>query len=463
MGQVLERVKPEYLRRAYKVKAWQDAEDFLGQVARNTGGWLGARAVVGRAQPAPRAVPWLAALCAAGMGAGRRQRTAACGRMAEESGCGAVPRCSARKLPGGLSPLSTGPSFNPGPGPRPLAGKLSKGGEPDLNTAARMVLYDWQRGKIPFFTLPPDHTDEAPAAAGEGGAEGGEGVPQPAEAVTEEDAKAAVDGDPEKAAAAARAMAAEAAAATAKQRRAAIPVQQGFFTPADEGRQEGEEEAAEEDADVISSGSEGEEEEDDEEAGSSGSDGAEDDDDEEGGGGSGSGSEVRGKRPLHLMAWGPALARSPRRAALCVLLPIGRRLYCLTARLISNVFENTRAPAHGPHSAAGWQRQRRRGALWQRQRRRGCRLRRPGPQLGGSHAGHAGRRQQRGTRGRGRGRGRRGGRGGGSGRQEAQAETALSAAEAAGNFIRQPLCSSSGSVAPVCWSVARPGPPHVQA
>lgn len=206
VGQVLERVKPEYLRRAYKVKAWQDAEDFLGQVARNTG-------------------------------------------------------------------------------------KLSKGGEPDLNTAARMVLYDWQRGKIPFFTLPPDHTDEAPAAAGEGGAEGGEGVPQPAEAVTEEDAKAAVDGDPEKAAAAARAMAAEAAAATAKQRRAAIPVQQGFFTPADEGRQEGEEEAAEEDADVISSGSEGEEEEDDEEAGSSGSDGAEDDDDEEGGGGSGSGSE----------------------------------------------------------------------------------------------------------------------------------------------------------------------------
>lgn len=36
--QVLERVKPEYLRRAYKVKAWADAEDFLGQVARNTGG-----------------------------------------------------------------------------------------------------------------------------------------------------------------------------------------------------------------------------------------------------------------------------------------------------------------------------------------------------------------------------------------------------------------------------------------
>ncbi|KAL4452383.1 hypothetical protein ABPG75_008045 [Micractinium tetrahymenae] len=212
VGEVLERVKPEYLRRAYKVKSWGDAEDFLGQVARNTG-------------------------------------------------------------------------------------KLSKGGEPDLNTAARMVLYDWQRGKIPFFTLPPGHTDEAPeaaaAAAGEGGetGEGGQGLPLPAEAVTEEDAKAAVDGDPEKAAAAARAMAAEAAAATAKQRRAAIPVQQDFFTPADEGRQEGEEEG-EEDEDVISSGSEGEEEDsegEDEEDGGSGSD--DDEDDEEGGSGSGSEGE----------------------------------------------------------------------------------------------------------------------------------------------------------------------------
>ena len=30
-------------------------------------------------------------------------------------------------------------------------GKMLKGGEPDTNTAARMVLQDWQRGKIPFF------------------------------------------------------------------------------------------------------------------------------------------------------------------------------------------------------------------------------------------------------------------------------------------------------------------------
>ncbi len=34
-------------------------------------------------------------------------------------------------------------------------GKLFKGGEPDVNTVAKMVLNDWQRGKIPFFVPPP--------------------------------------------------------------------------------------------------------------------------------------------------------------------------------------------------------------------------------------------------------------------------------------------------------------------
>lgn len=34
-------------------------------------------------------------------------------------------------------------------------GKLRKGGEPDIETAARIVLFDWQRGRIPFFTAPP--------------------------------------------------------------------------------------------------------------------------------------------------------------------------------------------------------------------------------------------------------------------------------------------------------------------
>ena len=34
-------------------------------------------------------------------------------------------------------------------------GKLLKGGEADINTVAKMVLNDWQRGKIPFYIPPP--------------------------------------------------------------------------------------------------------------------------------------------------------------------------------------------------------------------------------------------------------------------------------------------------------------------
>lgn len=39
-------------------------------------------------------------------------------------------------------------------------GKLLKGGEPDLMTAAKMILHDWQRGKVPFFVPPPKPEDE---------------------------------------------------------------------------------------------------------------------------------------------------------------------------------------------------------------------------------------------------------------------------------------------------------------
>ncbi|XXG43167.1 hypothetical protein AAC387_Pa01g3269 [Persea americana] len=41
-----------------------------------------------------------------------------------------------------------------------LSGKLLKGGEPDLMTAAKMVLHDWQRGRIPFFVPPPQKQDD---------------------------------------------------------------------------------------------------------------------------------------------------------------------------------------------------------------------------------------------------------------------------------------------------------------
>ncbi|KAI5662611.1 hypothetical protein M9H77_21934 [Catharanthus roseus] len=40
-------------------------------------------------------------------------------------------------------------------------GKLLRGGEPDLMTAAKMVLHDWQRGKIPFFVPPPKEENDS--------------------------------------------------------------------------------------------------------------------------------------------------------------------------------------------------------------------------------------------------------------------------------------------------------------
>merc|ERR1711971_433682 len=55
------------------------------------------------------------------------------------------------------------------------AGRLLKGGEPDVNAVAKMVLNDWQRGKLPYFVPPigcmkmpaPEkgQEDEAEAAA----------------------------------------------------------------------------------------------------------------------------------------------------------------------------------------------------------------------------------------------------------------------------------------------------------
>jgi nuclear GTP-binding protein len=41
------------------------------------------------------------------------------------------------------------------------SGKLLKKGEPDINTVGRMVLCDFQRGKLPWFTQPPDERAKA--------------------------------------------------------------------------------------------------------------------------------------------------------------------------------------------------------------------------------------------------------------------------------------------------------------
>jgi len=39
-------------------------------------------------------------------------------------------------------------------------GKLTKGGHADINTTARMVLNDWQRGRLPYFVKPPELQQE---------------------------------------------------------------------------------------------------------------------------------------------------------------------------------------------------------------------------------------------------------------------------------------------------------------
>ncbi|XP_037309905.2 nucleolar GTP-binding protein 2 [Pungitius pungitius] len=75
-------------------------------------------------------------------------------------------------------------------------GKLLKGGEPDLSTVSKMVLNDWQRGRIPFFVKPPgaegDHADTDKLAV-QGPAEAVEKVqeeqPDHPEATSEEQEK----------------------------------------------------------------------------------------------------------------------------------------------------------------------------------------------------------------------------------------------------------------------------------
>ncbi|XP_034553369.1 nucleolar GTP-binding protein 2 [Notolabrus celidotus] len=83
IGAVLERAKPEYIQKTYRIPSWNDAEDFLEKLAMRSG-------------------------------------------------------------------------------------KLLKGGEPDLSTVSKMVLNDWQRGRIPFFVKPPgpegDQEDKEPLA-----------------------------------------------------------------------------------------------------------------------------------------------------------------------------------------------------------------------------------------------------------------------------------------------------------
>ncbi|KAI5809762.1 nucleolar GTP-binding protein 2 [Peziza echinospora] len=54
-------------------------------------------------------------------------------------------------------------------------GRLLKGGEPDLNGVAKMILNDFMRGKLPWFTICPKAEGDASAADEKVGGEGREG------------------------------------------------------------------------------------------------------------------------------------------------------------------------------------------------------------------------------------------------------------------------------------------------
>lgn len=60
------------------------------------------------------------------------------------------------------------------------SGRLLKGGEPDINASAKMILNDWQRGKLPFyvapegFEIPKSRLEAAEKALREGGVAGGD-------------------------------------------------------------------------------------------------------------------------------------------------------------------------------------------------------------------------------------------------------------------------------------------------
>ncbi|MCI09788.1 guanine nucleotide-binding-like protein, partial [Trifolium medium] len=46
-----------------------------------------------------------------------------------------------------------------------VRGKLKKGGIVDIDAAARIVLHDWNEGKIPYYTMPPVRDQAEPSEA----------------------------------------------------------------------------------------------------------------------------------------------------------------------------------------------------------------------------------------------------------------------------------------------------------
>ncbi|ERM95198.1 nuclear/nucleolar GTPase 2 [Amborella trichopoda] len=106
------------------------------------------------------------------------------------------------------------------------SGKLLKGGEPDLMTAAKMVLQDWQRGRIPFFVPPPPQEgDKIPENGHVSGGSILENAPVSDAVVSNETKDTKISGDP--ASAAMKAI----ANIIASQQLKSVPVQKDFFSP----------------------------------------------------------------------------------------------------------------------------------------------------------------------------------------------------------------------------------------
>jgi nuclear GTP-binding protein len=49
-----------------------------------------------------------------------------------------------------------------------MKGRLQKGGEPDIEGVAKIVLSDWVRGRVPFFVTPPERPEELNKAEAKG-------------------------------------------------------------------------------------------------------------------------------------------------------------------------------------------------------------------------------------------------------------------------------------------------------
>jgi nuclear GTP-binding protein len=120
-------------------------------------------------------------------------------------------------------------------------GKMLKGGEPDLNTAAKMVLQDWQRGKIPYFVNPPEHVIEELENDGSSDDESGSG--------SEEEEEEEERPSDEKLQQIAKDSLLAAEEAQRKQTKKKLPVKGDFFDEEDNpetNREEGDEEEEEE-------------------------------------------------------------------------------------------------------------------------------------------------------------------------------------------------------------------------